>query len=323
MRTETDFYPCPKRADFLVAGLRKKLAGSLSYLLEFASVNHKIEPTKAQSKINQISNAPNVSGYLFALNKKLLDSLQNNDKQTVQEIIDEIATGNYIFSDFSFTNFPTETRQKTWLSEVVCFEENCYPGPVRCEEDQYQITKKGLEKAFQVLKDVDPELHGEIFSLASEALIFDSKVMRTGSSFDLYGSIYYSQLRPHNDWLKFLEDTVHEAAHLYLFSFVGDDALVLNKFEKLYNIHFRDDKRALVGVYHGTFVLARILYFFDKLIKSGHPSIKGREDNLRELLAGWKQSFSDGLQVIERDGVLTPFAKDLMLDTKEKISLID
>lgn len=325
MRIATDFHPCVERARYLVFSMHGKLKESLHYLLQLSASQYSIDTQRALQKIEEHFSQHQQSGFIFILNQKLLKSLQNENVEDIRAVVKEIEECHYIVPSLSIRNFATDSqreKQEHWISEFICFDAGCYPVPKKCSSEQFAYTKAELEKGLCVLRTVDEKLYEELSCFVREILIFDSDTMRSGSSFDFFGSVYFKYLTKEKDWLHILEDLVHEAAHLYLFSLVSDDPLVLNKFEKIYDAPFRPDKRPLIGIYHGVFVVGRILLFLHKFKDSNHPLLQDYIDRVESLIQKFHIEFTKGMTVIETDGILTPLAKELIKNTKEKVSLM-
>ena len=62
-----------------------------------------------------------------------------------------------------------------------------------------------------------------------------------------------------------LDFLIHEQSHLYVHLINNDDPIVLNPRER-YQSPLREEKRPLIGVYHATFVLARVYYVLTKAL---------------------------------------------------------
>ena len=77
------------------------------------------------------------------------------------------------------------------------------------------------------------------------------------------------------------------------------DPLVLNTNEERYPAPIRRDLRPMYGIFHATFVLARMLRVFTRLCKSG------QELRYRDRTQLVRLQFEKGLGVVKEHGKLT------------------
>jgi hypothetical protein len=68
--------------------------------------------------------------------------------------------------------------------------------------------------------------------------------------------------------LYFYEHIIHEASHIHLNCLMASDPLILNDRNELFNSPLRNDPRPMIGVFHATFVSARIARSFLKLYQA-------------------------------------------------------
>ena len=73
-----------------------------------------------------------------------------------------------------------------------------------------------------------------------------------------------------------------------------DDPLVLNP-QEMHESPLRKEKRPLMGIYHATFVLARVLYVLTKALDLNEIP-KDEKDYCKELLIYYKKRFNVGFE---------------------------
>lgn len=122
--------------------------------------------------------------------------------------------------------------------------------------------------------------YDELVHYVSDIILFQGKGVTGGSSTRTMGAIYIRI--PINQVVNFgsdseislshltlliyyLEQLIHETAHLHLDQLMEFDPIVLNKPSDLYKSPIRKDPRPMRGVFHATFVLARLLNFMQLL----------------------------------------------------------
>lgn len=141
-------------------------------------------------------------------------------------------------------------------------------------------------------------------------MILNAKGVKAGSSFNLFGAIYKSYLHKWEKITDVLDFLVHELSHLYVHLLNNDDSLVLNPSER-YESPLRKEKRPLMGIYHATFVLARIQYVLNKaLVLNEIP--EDEKDYCHELIIHYKKRFHVGFDTLQNHAQMTPLGSALI-----------
>ncbi|MFN3230865.1 MAG: aKG-HExxH-type peptide beta-hydroxylase [Alphaproteobacteria bacterium] len=107
----------------------------------------------------------------------------------------------------------------------------------------------------------------------------------------------------------------HETAHSLLFGFAFEEALVLNSDEERFASPLRQDPRPMDGVFHATYVTARMHWAMDQLARCPDLDSKTR-GHAASTLARHAANFEDGLTVVEAQGQLTETGKAIMASAK-------
>ncbi len=77
-----------------------------------------------------------------------------------------------------------------------------------------------------------------------------------------------------NPVLYFIEHIIHEASHIHLNCLMAIDPLILNAPDERFTSPIRTDPRPMMGVFHATYVSARIARFFMKMYRlTGHEEL--------------------------------------------------
>lgn len=112
------------------------------------------------------------------------------------------------------------------------------------------------------------------------------------SSFMLWGAITLN-LERHRTPLDILEGLVHEAAHLLLFGLFPTTPPVLNPVRERQASPLRPEPRPLLGVYHATFVCARLHHLYERLrarpptgLDPAHPLAARQVEHRARFLEG-------------------------------------
>lgn len=160
-----------------------------------------------------------------------------------------------------------------------------------------------------LLQRAAPELAAEIRMLVSELVLvvgpprtpvhFDG-----GSSYQLWGALFLNAVR-HKTRIDVIESLAHESAHSRLFGLCIDEPTVRNPDEERYPSPLRREPRPMDGVYHATFVSARMHWTMCRLLDSG--LLDAEEAALaRAACAADRLNFDKGYATVAAHADLTP-----------------
>ncbi len=170
--------------------------------------------------------------------------------------------------------------------------------------------------------------YDEIVHYVSDIVLFDGTGVTGGSSTRTMGSIFiripYEMEEPGaqvdamslsllTPLVYYLEQLVHETAHLHLDQLMEFDPIILNRPTDLFDSPIRKDPRPMRGVFHATFVLARLVFFFSNL----EPLIETDEATRKRRLHVIHAALGKGIQVIAQYGELTAMGEKLLRQMDE------
>lgn len=181
------------------------------------------------------------------------------------------------------------------------------------------LVKEGLA----LLQAAAPELHGEITALLSEMLFAQAP---PGAAMEFDGASHYQLwglllLNPshHHTPLGIAEVLAHEAGHSLLFGLTIDEPLVLNDDEELFVSPLRPDPRPMDGIYHATFVSARMAWAMEALADSGLLTPVERQ-HARDEAAKDRENFAKGWQTVVQHGRMSPTGAQIMDNAQRWVS---
>ena len=111
----------------------------------------------------------------------------------------------------------------------------------------------------------------------------------------------------------------HESTHNFLLGHSAHGALVLNDTKQLYPSPLRMDDRPMDGMYHATFVLARMNYALQRLLDA---NILAAEE-VEEAQAAQQrnaQAFQRGLETVNQHAKLSDMGKTSIQDAQVYMS---
>jgi len=172
-----------------------------------------------------------------------------------------------------------------------------------------------FQRGFALLERAIPELAAEIRAIVSEVILtvgtpaggytFDG-----GSAYQLWGGLFLNA-ESHETDVAIIELLAHEGAHNLLFGFTIDELLVENPTDERFDSPLRRDPRPMDGIYHATFVSARMHWAMSRLLDASVLD-DAATAAARKARATDHENFEKGFDVVARHGRLTPTGTALM-----------
>jgi len=169
--------------------------------------------------------------------------------------------------------------------------------------------------AMDLIRRAVPELAGEIEAIVNEVVPVaggprDRGTFEGGSHFQLWGALFLNA-GMHETPLALAETVAHESAHSLLFGFCIEEPLVFNDDAERYPSPLRADPRPMDGIYHATFVSARMHWALSRLVESG--ALTPEQCHwAREAAAEDARNFAAGYRVVAEHGRLSDHGAALM-----------
>ncbi len=165
-----------------------------------------------------------------------------------------------------------------------------------------------VTEALAMLETGLPDLAGEIRSIVHEMLFAQAP---EGAVTEFDGASHYQfwgllllNPRHHRTPLAVAEVLAHEAGHSLLFGLTVDEPLVTNPDTELYPSPLRRDPRPMDGIYHATFVSARMAWAMEGLAESGALDRRERERALAAAAVD-RANFAKGIGVVDAHASLS------------------
>jgi hypothetical protein len=255
-----------------------------------------------------------ISSLYYMLNGYIVNAIEQDDIEKVKTGLDN---ANYLLNEpqdhlkvYCYEDIPLFFQQI--FLRLASFDLLIAPHLFATDEKLLTQNKQTLSKAMDIAKQYAPDIYEEAYAFISSVMFVQGDNIKAGSSVGALGLIYIEQ-RFAPTPLEMLDIFVHEAAHQYLHGVSFEDELVLNPPEERYEAPLRKEKRPLSGIYHAAFVLARIIYTFDKILQSDCQSLD------RELLEAkkehYKLRYSKGCEILYKYANLTPRGKVILDST--------
>ncbi|MBR0967059.1 hypothetical protein JQ554_23700 [Bradyrhizobium diazoefficiens] len=310
------FLPGSIKPSVLDADMRRALADSLRYLLDETGCDLGIVSADAIKAIDAIVEhriRPGVFGRYY----QLVPAIERGDRPDSARLFRAII--NLAKDEPSFTVAP-------FLEQRLGDDASLYgalvapvPGgghwlaaPL---EDAWTGFEQKVGEALATLEQVDPFLALELRALLVQvvgASPADGRSFGGASSFMLWGLVLLN-VETYSRIPLLIEGLVHEAAHQLLFALSINEPLVTNPLAERYSSPLRRDDRPMDGIFHATFVTARLHYLYRKLSDATDAGLcLAPASELDGKLSTYRDLYFAGLETIEKHGRLTATGQQVL-----------
>jgi HEXXH motif-containing protein len=160
-----------------------------------------------------------------------------------------------------------------------------------------------------------PDVSSEIRSLLAEVVFArggdsGNLIFHGISSFYLWGTVLLNA-EGHKTALEIAQTLAHETSHMHLFAAALDCPLVRNPENERYHSPLRVDPRPMDGIYHATYVTARMHYVLSRLLASGILS-PAQIEEATVACANHVKAFREGYAEVSSHGSLTELGQGLL-----------
>jgi HEXXH motif-containing protein len=183
------------------------------------------------------------------------------------------------------------------------------------EAQEWKAFDQLVGEAFDCLKAIAPAWHDEVLSLVVRVYgalpaVGSARGFSSASSRMVWGALFIN-LRRNAEPLRVLSAVVHEATHQMLFGLSHQTPLTENPPEERYSSPLRPDARPMDGVYHATYVAARLCLLYHLLRASTEigPDERARAAERFNVM---HEKFTEGLEVVRQHGRLSALGWELM-----------
>lgn len=321
---DLSFYPNKERAIALDRRMCFELAQSLEQLcsqieIQLPPSESVIHTTKLNTVVSALNKPKRISPAVFAAYYQLIFSILNEEDHLSEKVDELVLTVSYreglTFRDLSVTGLGTQ--------KLVTLYNGCLDTDnlskfefLPPEEDESKQTKASVLKALSLMHDTVPAMANEFTAIVIEVILAAASKQPNAYRFDgassymLWGALVLSVDDEKTD-LEMMETLAHESAHSFLFGLTIKEPLTFNDENERYNSPLRRDPRPMDGIYHATFVSARMHFAMNEARKSGLLNDAQQKECI-EYLAASNKAFYDGYNVVTQQGELSPTGQEVM-----------
>jgi hypothetical protein len=291
--------------------MRHRLGESLRYVAERSAGHLAFPPGALERFLARLEREP-ASPHAFAAYYDLVLALEEDDLAEAQQRLDELlgappaGDALRVLELGDAARDPDADRIRRHVDTDPTLALEIFPPP----PELAAACRRRVEAALALIEAGNPELAEEIRVLVREivlavgpagpgALVFDGV-----SSFMLWGAVVLNAAG-HATTLEMAQALAHESGHNLLFGLSADGPLVENDDDERYDSPLRFDPRPIDGVFHATFVTARMHQAVARLLAAG--AFAGDEiAEAQRALAANRSLFARGLATLDRHARLTP-----------------
>lgn len=318
LKLSHDFMPCAERARCIDLRMRQQLCQSLQYLRDTASEQLNMDLPGIKLVVDGMRQGLRYPASTFGLYYEITSALIDGNLEVAIALDDELSQE---------TPFATNAIQVMTLDEVsrpsnrTRYQRLMDTDPtapfriVSPPANQGDKAKNLYADCLRKLEQVYPELHGEVSAILHDIILVegDSSLdykFAGGSCYMLWGALFINASM-HQSPVSIMEAIAHESAHSLLFGFTIDEPLVNNADEDVFESPLRFDLRPMDGIYHATYVSARMHLAMSRML---HSELVSHEDqaSARAAMLEDEINFQKGYATVSASGDLTVTGKSLL-----------
>jgi len=316
------FAPSAERVLFLDQRMRSRLGDSLRHILAQGDGILSVPQDRFQKFLTDLEAHP-VSPLAFSFYNDAVLAIEEDDIESASGLLTELTrlpartSGLEILELTDPNHDAIGARYARFLNEDPSIKFEIFPPSQQVAAN----CRAQIRDAFALLDAGDPELAGELRALLREIILAagtkDPKAMTFdgASSFMLWGAIILNADRS-DGALGMVQMLAHESAHNLLFGFSADQSLVENAPEELFSSPLRKDPRPMDGIYHATFVTARMYRVVQQLLDSGVLDATAKEKAQKDLVDN-ARLFKQGIETVQKFAKLSPLGESVIRGAAE------
>ncbi|MEH6744879.1 aKG-HExxH-type peptide beta-hydroxylase [Hyphomonas sp.] len=310
------FIPNSGDADATNQAMHDGLYDSLRYLAEELSNEAPRLASDFEAWHQNIGPAQRLSSAVFGMYYDVVEALQAGDTETGVALIQRILMVQPVMRGTKITVLgrdyaePDSRRIETFMGAP----ETGAAGVTQPDQAQADRFATKLREAITWIEHHLPELHDEMNALLGELILVGpaegSLEFEGGTCFRLWGAVALNAERKASV-ADLIVTLAHEEGHAALFGACKNEMLVENPDSELFWSPIRRTKRPLEGIFHASFVSARMIWVLRHMLASKEFGWLERR-RLRTILREAEAIQRDSADIVRREGRLTETGKAVL-----------
>ncbi len=302
--------------------MHKELAASLRHVCERSRGIVAFDEEAMEAVMGALERGVPYPPDFFARYYALVEALLESDHDRAARRFREIATGRAAAASqvVGPLEDPRTSPRAALFVEWMTADPGTEIGFLPPAPETWRAFADRYRAALALVDEAVPELAGEVRGIVREVVLVESDPacaadFHGGSHFQLWGALFLNAaLQPTVEDV--VEVVAHESAHSFLFGCCTEEPLVHNADEELFPSPLREDLRPMDGIYHATFVSARMHWALSRLLESGRLSGPAR-DRVAAARDDDRRNFLSGHAVVAEHGLLSETGEALMTGARE------
>lgn len=303
--------------------MRERLADSLYYLSEVTQEVIQLPDDALEKGLLHIRECP-ILPHKFAAYFNLVALVNDGDYTAAEECFAEIVNFEESLNGLKVIPYkdPKQDRCSRLYLDQIDTDSGFDFQVFEAQPDDYARAEGLIWRSLKLLDIEDPTLSSEIKALLKRIMLGAGPNKDSGAktTFDgasapgLWGAILLNAVEP-KDVVDMVQTLAHESCHNLLFGYCIDTELVENPDEERYSSPLRADPRPIDGIFHATFVLARMYYAAAQIATSDSLSKELQKKAKLEMQQRTKD-FYDGYRTLEKHALYTETGRVLIDSAK-------
>ncbi len=319
------FFPSVDNGLQARAAIHARLRESLTHIFEQCEGHVTIDRFRADTLLRRTTTGERLPPVLFGHYFRLVEVIENGSLDQVQQAVDTLLSHASVADVMPMRVRPL-TRQEFTAEEEVDLRREFVSDSLRDEQIRHldanglTSTLEQFDRSLTILRTHAPQTYGEIDALVCEFVPalghpWEGMEFDGCSSLERWGTVLINAKLPRTD-LQLCEAITHESAHNALFAMAPVNFHVENDPDELYKSPLRLDPRPVNGIYHATFVLARMCFAMREVAASATAGVALQEE-ARKLAKESARLFADGYEVLDQHARYTAEGRHIMADAAQ------
>jgi len=298
--TDFRFPPDGDRGRAVDLAMRQSLADSLAYVGSAIAGVIDYDPALLANLVNGLQQGWRYPPSTFGLYCELVLALDEGDNNSATALLRELLQEQPQQQDWqilALENPAVAPQAARYLRLMDTDPDNTIAMLPPAPAVTAAFTARFMD-AWRLLGAAIPELAAEISALVSQLILVQADTSAKyqfdgGSCYMLWGGLFLNAAS-HTSNVALVEVLAHESAHLLLYGFACKEPLVYNDDATLYPSPLRSDLRPMDGIFHATYVSARMHWAMSRLLASGFldetaraQALQARRSDMENFLAGY------------------------------------
>jgi hypothetical protein len=322
-----NFFPSAERAQLIDRRMHTELGQSLRHVQEATAELWPLVANNIGQLAADLESGKTVSPGTFGRYYDLVSAVMNGEQGAALMNSLAISSGKELVKGLEVVSLGDQSLgdDSALYLRMMNADETVDIGFARPEKEIADAFRLRLADGIDFLNSAIPALSEEVQTIVRQVVIAGSDPSKKmqfdgGSHYQLWGALFING-NYHNDRIAVVEVLAHESAHSLLFGFCTDEPLVENYDDELFASPLRQDLRPMDGIFHATFVSARMHWAMSSLAKSGALSV-GDRNRAEAAAQADLENFGSGYGVIRDYGKLTNLGRSILSSAKSYIDTV-